>query len=61
MKPTWDKAPERANWLAQDSDGKWWWHENEPKYGNTMWIQTGEVWPAWIPTKWNNTLEARPK
>lgn len=31
-KPDWKDAPEWANWLAMDSDGIWWWYENEPKW-----------------------------
>lgn len=26
-KPSWDDAPEWAEWLAQDYDGDWWWYE----------------------------------
>ena len=30
MKPSWDEAPEWANWLAMDDTGGWWWYETEP-------------------------------
>lgn len=29
-KPTWDKAPEWANWLACNADGEWFWYEEKP-------------------------------
>lgn len=29
-KPSWDSAPEWANYLAMDEDGTWWWYQNEP-------------------------------
>lgn len=29
-KPSWDDAPEWANWLAMDADGTWFWFEDEP-------------------------------
>ena len=28
--PSWDKAPEWANWLAQDANGRWFWFKLEP-------------------------------
>ena len=30
MKPSWDEAPEWANWLAMDKDGSWVWFERKP-------------------------------
>lgn len=30
-RPDWAGAPEWANWLAQDENGKWFWFEREPK------------------------------
>lgn len=30
MKPDWKDAPEWAQWLAQDSDGNWYWFSEEP-------------------------------
>mgnify|MGYP006440564041 CR=1 FL=1 len=29
-KPKWQDAPDWANWLAQDADGRWYWFENPP-------------------------------
>lgn len=64
MKPDWKDAPDWANWLSMDSDGAWWWHENEPhinEYG--FWDvedDAGEKTSAY-PYNWKKTLEARPK
>jgi hypothetical protein len=41
MKPSWDDAPEWANYLARDHDGSWWWYEHEPT------LERGE----WFPVK----------
>lgn len=30
MKPSWEDAPEWANWLAKDSNGTWNWFETIP-------------------------------
>lgn len=30
MKPSWDDAPEWAQWLAMDDDGVWFWYEDRP-------------------------------
>jgi hypothetical protein len=32
MKPSWDHAPEWANYLAMDSDGCWYWYEKPPVF-----------------------------
>jgi hypothetical protein len=36
MKPEWKDAPEWAKFLAQDSDGTWYWYESQPvrQWGN---------------------------
>ncbi len=39
MKPSWDDAPEWAEWLAMDSDGGWYFHEVEP-----FWDQADGCW-----------------
>lgn len=41
MKPSWDDAPEWANYLAMDDDGEWYWFEMEPAYDGAMWNQRG--------------------
>lgn len=30
MKPSWQNAPEWANWLAMDEDSGWYWYEYVP-------------------------------
>lgn len=30
MKPSWDDAPEWAQWLAMDEGGCWYWHAGQP-------------------------------
>lgn len=63
MKPDWKEAPEWANWLAQDSDGKWW-HEYEPDYNRSTgyWVSEGQMdnaFPIYLVAR--ETLEKRPK
>lgn len=29
-KPSWRDAPEWAQWLAMDAEGKWFWYESKP-------------------------------
>jgi hypothetical protein len=36
-KPSWEKAPEWANWVAMDIDGSWSWYEEKPKYDCLFW------------------------
>lgn len=66
-KPSWDDAPEWAQWLAQDANGQWYWYENcpytsnemgkflEPSYGGR--IARAKTAPI---TDWQSTLEQRP-
>lgn len=61
-KPSWDDAPEWAQWLAQDGDGAWWWCEAEPKAAHTIeeWITASRVAEASYAHNWRETLEERP-
>lgn len=43
MKPSWDDAPEWANWLAIDDDGEASWFQYEPVR------HTGRYSSFWIP------------
>lgn len=66
-KPSWDDAPEWANWLAQDWDGYWVWFKPKP----TPVVNLG-YWSRSLALKWSNaqrgtviggwldTLERRP-
>lgn len=62
MKPSWTRAPEWANFLAQDDDGTWYWYELEPSRGNDGWIigsYRGGKYEK-VPQGWEATLEGRP-
>jgi hypothetical protein len=64
-KPKWEDAPEWANYLAQDADGRWHWYKSEPIstsdeewYSNSQWEQADT---KIFSQNWDKTLEARPK
>jgi len=38
-KPSWEDAPEWANWLALDDFGEWWLFENKPSFNSGVrWV-----------------------
>jgi hypothetical protein len=45
MKPSWKDAPEWAQYLAQDTNGRWYWWEIEPvlrvNFGEGGWYARG--------------------
>jgi hypothetical protein len=55
MKPDWKDAPEWAQWVAMDGDGKWFWHADKPVWIDFMWQSNGQV--ANVAYR---TLERRP-
>ncbi len=61
MKPSWNNAPDWANYLAQDDDGNWHWYESEPNWSeaDAEWLTFGkyELAPVKIG---NGTMERRP-
>ena len=62
MKPSWDTAPEWANYVAQDERGCWWWYESKPRKGFSNWMEAeGRAAPV-IPENpnWKESLEKRP-
>jgi hypothetical protein len=68
--PSWDDAPEWANWLAQDFDGEWCWFEFAPYVDTTgeAWDNAGkskdvprESWSISHNFSWRNTLQSRPQ
>jgi hypothetical protein len=70
-KPHWVDAPEWAQWLGQDADGQWWWHEFRPKPESftergepEFWhsVNSQYDWARSTPVKgdWKETLEHRP-
>ena len=61
MKPSWDEAPEWANWLAMDAGGLWWWYEREPHVNvESFWPADGKFKIAENTAGWLDTLERRP-
>lgn len=73
-KPSWDKAPKWANWLACDGNGGcfWYWFEEEPmKSGSvdytwtnhitTKFDNSGHCAPEdWAEANWDTSVEAKP-
>lgn len=63
-KPTWDDAPDWANYMAMDSDGVWYFYANKPSYGLHSWWpvnnsdQRRERWQPIVPG-WRESLEVR--
>jgi hypothetical protein len=62
MKPSWNDAPEWANWLAMDDNGNWYWYSAEPSYdfGDGLWKDGGESDIASCPISAESSLERRP-
>lgn len=66
-KPSWDDAPEWAHFLAQDENGKWFWHEVKPYIEGSAWAMISpngerqELASRGVALgKWDETLEVRP-
>lgn len=69
-KPEWKDAPEEAKFLAQDSDGDWYWWTGKPEaiqeLGYWMPGEHGGAIPAVILPEmevhdgWKETMESRP-
>lgn len=66
-KPSWNDAPEWAQWLAQDKNGYWFWYEIKPTVSTfkQQWVinkpRRFEVaGKGACETEWQNTLEQRP-
>jgi hypothetical protein len=60
MKPDWKDAPEWAQWLAQDYDGEWVWHEERPKLTEGCWFSLGRSRGAGYDGRPPPPLEPRP-
>ena len=61
--PSWDTAPDWANWLAQDSCGRWFWYSREPSYNkDRVWRTEGVNGRALIASikGAEKTLQQRP-
>lgn len=65
MKPTWWKdAPEWARYAAMDSDGKWWWYENDPNLvdGSGHFDSVGKKAEAeTLRSVWQDSKQQRPQ
>lgn len=63
-KPSWDDAPEWAQFVAQDQSGAWYWYEYEPSMLSDQWHEPsdeGRVNQAYVlGDGWVDTLEHRP-
>lgn len=72
--PVWGKAPDWAQWLAQDENGKWHFYDGEPtaKHSAIQWWvnqttkeQNFELAACDLPSEenpsWRNTLQRRPQ
>lgn len=59
-KPSWDDAPEWANWLAMDEDGDWYWHKKEPYFNGVEWLSDFGVTYAGNQKTAPYSLEKRP-
>ncbi len=64
MKPSWDDAPELAQYCAMDGDGTWCWYAEKPVWDDFMDHWTTDGW--WSPAVKqevfdpSQTLEPRP-
>lgn len=62
FQPSWDDAPSWANWLAQDSDGRWQWFRNKPKAKSKTFQTDSSLQIYYGGVKnWKQTLQERPK
>lgn len=60
MKPDWKDAPEWANYLTQDCDGRWYWWEHKPIHLLLLWYtDKGQCRKAELPN-WDESLEEKP-
>ena len=63
-KPDWKDAPPWANFLGRDSNGYWYWYENEPdcKAVSGLWVHEGYNYERYFKRieNWKETLEKRP-
>ena len=75
-KPSWDEAPEWANWLACDNNahnGEWYWYAEEPmksevnpgswtNHITTKFAHSNKyASPKWADANWDTSVEQRPE
>lgn len=63
--PSWNDAPEWAQWLAQSSNGWWYWFAQRPAAMKTVWAFDGGKIERFVMGAenpyWQSTLEQRPE
>lgn len=61
-KPSWDEAPEWAQWLTMEEDGTWCWNEDEPQEVDHGWYCEGryEYAGTTVPD-WKQSKTKRPE
>ena len=65
-KPSWDDAPDWANWIAQDCDGEWSFFYDKPfvkfdvAFTNSVCSRSKLASKGEVIGRWQDTLEARP-
>lgn len=61
MKPSWDDAPEWANYMAMDDNEDWHWYEKKPDWSESEkeWLTFGKYEKAFVKYG-NGTMEKRP-
>ena len=60
MKPSWDEAPEWANWLAMDDAGYWFWYQEKPILRSGCFVAAGGKVSLAPYSRWKESLERRP-
>lgn len=62
MKPSWNDAPEWAQYLAMDSDGVWCWYRSKPTPDDhfCIWFSTDCRYEH-VDSDWQDSLESRPE
>jgi hypothetical protein len=58
-KPTWEDAPTWAKYLAQDSNGSWYWYADAPTKMPKIYMANGHYAIATLKNDWENSLEGR--
>ena len=63
IKPSWDDAPEWAQWFAVDGSGAHCWYESKPTMIKeyAAWVAHDKFLLATVRSNWRETLERRPK
>ena len=62
-KPTWDTAPEWAQYRSQNKNGDWWYHQSMPSVTQGVWKSTGMMQACGhsSPNEWMSSVERNPK